>query len=41
MSIEVESLPARPETWTGRHLLDLESLSAAEINAVTTLESYG
>ncbi len=34
MSIDVESLPARPETWTGRHLLDLESLSADEINAV-------
>ena len=34
MSIAVESLPARPAVWQRRHLLDLESLSAAEINAV-------
>lgn len=34
MSIDVESLPARPEVWTRRHLLDLESLAAEEIHAV-------
>ena len=34
MSMQLESLPARPAAWTRRHLLDLESLSAAEINGV-------
>ena len=34
MSIAVESLPARPAVWNRRHLLDLESLTADEINAV-------
>lgn len=34
MSIAVESLPARPAVWNRRHLLDLESLTASELNAV-------
>ena len=30
----MESLPARPAVWNRRHLLDLESLTASELNAV-------
>ncbi|MCA9269386.1 MAG: aspartate carbamoyltransferase catalytic subunit [Planctomycetales bacterium] len=32
MSIAVESLPSVPDVWTRRHLLELESLSAEELN---------
>jgi aspartate carbamoyltransferase catalytic subunit len=34
MSLEIDYLPPVPDVWTKRHLLDLESLSAEEINAV-------
>ncbi len=34
MTTAVEPLPARPAAWTKRHLLELETLSAEEINAV-------
>ena len=34
MSTETAETPSFPDTWTRRHLLDLESLSAEEIEAI-------
>src|SRR5688500_4708862 len=34
MSTELVELGAVPDTWTRRHLLDLESLSAEELNII-------
>ncbi len=34
MSLDISQLDAIPATWTRRHLLDLESLSAEEINTI-------
>ncbi len=37
MATSVMELPARPATWTQRHLLDLESLSADELETILDL----
>ena len=37
MATSVMELPARPATWTQRHLLDLESLSADELRTILDL----
>jgi aspartate carbamoyltransferase catalytic subunit len=37
MSIETVETPLFPETWTRRHLLDLESLSAVELTTILDL----
>ena len=34
MSIDTAEIGAIPAAWTRRHLLDLESLSAEEINVI-------
>ena len=37
MATQVLELPVRPATWTQRHLLDLESLSAEELETILDL----